>query len=301
MAAADARVHEVSFFVQRFVRLCDDVTVLFVRRQIIDVIGDHARLLVHLAVRRHDEAELVDLRKGRERGNKTDVLTFGRLDRAHTSVVRVVHVAHFEGRAVAVETAGTERGELALVREFCDRVGLIHELRELGRAEELADDRRNGTYVDEGGGRDFHGIRRRHALLDQTLQTGHADAELVLQQFAHRTHAAVAEVVDLVDGPDPVLQVEVGRNGGDDIVHRDALVVEFFHERLDELLFRGRYAHDARLRFEVHLRGLFAVVAGEQFMEELARRDELETVVPALFAVFFSSCFSSASGAVSCV
>ena len=233
MTAADARVDEMPLLVQRFVRLRDDVAVLFVRRQIVDVIGDDARRLVHLAVRRHDEAELVDLGKGRERGNKTDVLTFGGLDRAHTAVVRVVNVADFEGRAVAVEAARTERGELALVRELRDGVGLIHELRELGRPEELADDRRNGTDVDERGRRDLHGIRRRHALLDEALEAGHTDAELVLEQLADRTHAAVAEVVDLVDGADAVLQIEVGRDGGDDVVHRDALVVEFFHERLD--------------------------------------------------------------------
>ena len=74
IAAADALVHEAALFVEGFVRLRDDVAVLFVRRQIVDVVGDDARLLVHLAVRGHDEAELIDLGEGRERRDKTDVL-----------------------------------------------------------------------------------------------------------------------------------------------------------------------------------------------------------------------------------
>ena len=41
-----------------------------------------------------------------------------------------------------------------------------------------------------------------HALTDDALQTGKADAELVLQQLADRTDAAVAQVVDIVDGAD---------------------------------------------------------------------------------------------------
>ena len=115
--------------------------------------------------------------------------------------------------------------------ELCDRVGLIHELRELGRAEEFADDRRNGTDVDEPRGSDFHGVLRRHALLDETLEPRHADAELVLEKFPHRTHAAVAEVVDLVDRADAVAEVEVGGDCRDDIVLGDALIVEFIDER----------------------------------------------------------------------
>ncbi len=82
-----------------------------------------------LAVGRHDAAELIDLREGRKRGDKPDVLTFGGLDGTHTPVVRVVNVAHFKGGAVAVASAGAERGELALVRELGDGVGLVHELR----------------------------------------------------------------------------------------------------------------------------------------------------------------------------
>jgi len=62
----------------------------------------------------------------------------GRLDRADAAVVRRVHVAHFETGALARQAARPERREAALVGDFGQRIGLIHELRKLRGAEELA-------------------------------------------------------------------------------------------------------------------------------------------------------------------
>ena len=76
------------------------------------------RALGHLAVRRLDEAELVDAGEGRERRDEADVRTFRRLDRADAAVVRRVDVAHLEAGALAREAAGPERREAALVRHL---------------------------------------------------------------------------------------------------------------------------------------------------------------------------------------
>ena len=53
-----------------------------------------------LAVRSFDKAVLGYLCVCCEVGDKTDVRTFGSLDRAHSSVVRVVNVADFKGSSV---------------------------------------------------------------------------------------------------------------------------------------------------------------------------------------------------------
>ena len=53
---------------------------------------------------------------------------------------------------------------------------------------------------------------------------------------------AAAEVVDFVDRADSVLQIEVGRNSRHDIVDRNALMVEFINNGLDDFLFFGRNA-----------------------------------------------------------
>ena len=94
-----------------------DVVVLFLERAVpAHVVGDLAAL--DLAVRRLDEAVLVDARVGRQRRDQTDVRTFRRLDRADTAVVRGVNVAHLEARALAGQTARPERRETTLVRHL---------------------------------------------------------------------------------------------------------------------------------------------------------------------------------------
>ena len=111
------------------VGLGDVVLGLFHGRQIDHVVGDLA--VDDLAVRRLDEAVLVDARKGRERVDEADVRAFRRLDRADAAVVGRVHVAHFEAGTLAGQTARPKRRETTLVRDLGERVGLVHELREL--------------------------------------------------------------------------------------------------------------------------------------------------------------------------
>ena len=59
--AVDTIANESAVFVKRFVGLCDDVFVFFVRRHIYDFVGYDARRFVDLAVRSLDETVLVDL------------------------------------------------------------------------------------------------------------------------------------------------------------------------------------------------------------------------------------------------
>ena len=171
---------------------------------------DHLAVL-HLAVGRLDEAELVDPRVARERRDQADVRTFRRLNRADAPVVRRVHVAHLEAGALARQTAWPERREPPLVRDLRERVGLVHELRQLRRPEELANrghDRLRVDQVVRHGGRHF--LVDRHLFLDRPLHADQADPELVLEQLAHRAHAAVAEVIDVVH----VRRVAAAASGG---------------------------------------------------------------------------------------
>src|ERR1039458_8248504 len=131
----------------------------------------------------------------------------GRLTGADAAVVGGVHVADFEAGALAGQTAGTERRETPLVRDLRQRIGLIHELRELAGTEEFADGRHNGLGVHQvvrhGRG---HFLVDGHLLFDGALHAHQADAELVFQQFAHGAHAAVAQVIDIVDRADALAQ-----------------------------------------------------------------------------------------------
>ena len=85
------------------------------------------------------------------------------------------------------------------MRELGERVRLVHELRKLPRAEELAQSRRYRAHVDKvlrHSGRKI--LRRRHALARDALHAQQPDAQLILQQLAYRADAAVAEVVYVV-------------------------------------------------------------------------------------------------------
>ena len=152
-----------------------------------------------LAVGRLDEAVLVDPRKGGERVDQADVRAFRRLDRADAAVMRRVHVAHLEAGAFTGQTAGSKRRQAALVGDLGQRVGLVHELRKLRGAEEFAHRGSGRLGVDEVLRHHRVDLDRRHALLDRALHPEQTDAVLVLHQFAHRTHAAIAEIVDVVD------------------------------------------------------------------------------------------------------
>ncbi len=129
----------------------------------------------------------------------------------------IVNVADFERCAVAVQTAGTERRETALMRKLREGVDLIHELRQLGGTEELLDRGDHGTGVDKVGGHyDLH-ILQAHALAYDALEAGQTDADLVLQKLADAPDAAVAEMVDIVGPADAVGQTDQVADGRDHI------------------------------------------------------------------------------------
>ncbi len=65
-----------------------------------------------------------------------------------------------------------------------------------------------------------------HLLLDGALHAHQADAELVLEQLAHRAHAAVAEVVDVVDAADVAVQAHQVADDPVEVVRRQRLLVD---------------------------------------------------------------------------
>ena len=58
---------------------------------------------------------------------------------ADAAVMGRMHVAHFEAGALARQAARAKRRDATLVRDFRQRVVLVHELRQLRGAEELLD------------------------------------------------------------------------------------------------------------------------------------------------------------------
>ena len=164
--------------------------------------------LLHLAIRRFDEAVFVGACIQRQRVDQADVRTFRCFDRADATVVGRMHVAHFEAGAFARQTARSQCGDTTLVGDFRQRVGLVHELRQLRRTEELLDRSRDRLGVDQVVRHQVVGFGLDQAFLDGALDAHQTGTELVLRQFAHGTHATITEVIDVVDLAATIAQLD---------------------------------------------------------------------------------------------
>src|SRR5262249_43086856 len=117
--------------------------------------------------------------------------------------------------------------ETALVRELRERVRLVDDLRELTAAEEVVDRRADRLRVDDRARREVLLLEERHALLDRPLQLEETLAELVARELVDRAHAAVAEVVDVVELGTAVrvAQLEDELDRRDEVVLAERLLV----------------------------------------------------------------------------
>ena len=258
-AAGDQFVGQLALLVERCVGLGDDVVAFLDRRQVLDLLGDVAA--VNLAVRRFHEAVLVGARIQRQRVDQADVRAFRRFDRADAAVVRRMHVAHLEAGALAGQAARAERRDAPLVGDLRQRVGLVHELRQLAGTEELLDRGTDRLGVDQVVRHQVVGLGLGQALLDGTLDAHQAGTELVLGQFADRTDATVAQVIDVVDFATTVAQFDQDADDVDDVVVGQGC-------RADQLL-----AADAAV--ELHAadgRQVVALFGVEQAVEQRLRR-----------------------------
>ena len=81
---------------------------------------------------------------------------------------------------------------------FGQRIGLIHELRQLVRSEERIDDRRQRFGIDQVYRCKHFVVAHVHPFADRTRHADETYAELVGQLLAHCAYAAVRQVVDIV-------------------------------------------------------------------------------------------------------
>ncbi len=206
--AHDAVLLKLAFVVHGRIRLGDAINFLAIGGEVIDFFGHLPGL--HPAVRSFEEAEIIDAGKGRQRGDQADVRAFGSLHRANASVMRRMHVADFEARAIARQPAWPKRRKPAFVGQFRQRINLIHELRQLAAAKEIANHGRKRLRIDQLLGRHRLDalIKQRHALLDEAFGAGQTHAALIGEQFAHGAHATAAEMVNVIQGTFALFEAE---------------------------------------------------------------------------------------------
>ena len=104
------------------------------------------------------------------------------------------------------------------MRHLTQRVGLVHELRQLVRAKETVDHRAQRLGVDQVGRCENFVVTHIHALTDGPRHSGKPHTKLRIQLLSHRADATVAQVVDVVDICIAVHQVQQGLDDADDVV-----------------------------------------------------------------------------------
>src|ERR1700730_615723 len=134
--------------------------------------------ILHNAIRSLDKSELIDLSENGKRGDKSDIRSFRSFDRAKSAVMGIVNVAHFESCALSCKTTWSESRHTTLMRHFCKRIRLIHELRKLVCSEECINDARYGACIDKISRTDLL-IMNTHAFTDRTRHAGKSDVKLL--------------------------------------------------------------------------------------------------------------------------
>ena len=236
IAARYLRYRKAVVFVKGSICLSNNVIVLGIRGHVLDFVKYNAGFFINLAERRFNKAVFVYLCISSKVGNKTDVRAFGGFNRAHTAIVAVMYVTHLKSCTVTGKTAGTKSRKAALVSKLGKRVSLIHELRKRRRTEELFDGCNNRTDVYKSLRSDCFGVLRLngHALADNSFNSGKTDAELVLEQLADASYAAVSKVVDVVRASDTPVKVAHIVDRGEYIVNDDVFWNEFVHVLFDK-------------------------------------------------------------------
>src|SRR5262249_48883140 len=117
----------------------------------------------------------------------------------YAPVMGRMNVSHLEARAFARQSAWPQGREASLVSNFRQRISLVHELGKLRGSEELLNYRGGRFVVHQLLRHKRLDILQAHALFYRALHAHQANSELVFHQFANRTHAAVAEMIDIVN------------------------------------------------------------------------------------------------------
>ncbi len=196
LSAGDHLVYKSTLLGEWSVGLSDVVTLFDVRCQIDEVIANFS--VVYLTIRGFQKAVRVHTTVRTHGNNKTNVRTFRGLNRTHSTIVAVVNVPNLEAGSFPGKTARPQRVQSSLVGQFGQRVGLIHELGKLAGAEEFVNHGHDRLDGDQSLRSDYIHILDGHSFLYDSLHSAEAYFELVHQELAHASYAAVTQMIDVV-------------------------------------------------------------------------------------------------------
>ena len=173
----------MSILIQFFVRLRYMVIIFLIRSHVYNFVCNTRIVFIwfiNLTVRSLNKSVLVNSCVACQRVDQTDVWSFRRLNRAHTSIMGIMNISYFESGTVSGQTARSQCRKTSLMCQLTQWVVLIHKLWQLGRSEELFYRSRNRFDVDQTLWGNSLKILSCHALTNHSFQTGKTDTILVL-------------------------------------------------------------------------------------------------------------------------
>ena len=112
--------------------------------------------------------------------------------------MRIVNVTNLETGTITAQTARTKGRHTTLMRDFSQRVLLIHELAQRVGSEITIDDRRDRLRVNQVGRSEDFVVTNIHSLTHGAGHTSQTNTELVEQLLTYRTNTTVGQVVDII-------------------------------------------------------------------------------------------------------
>ena len=141
--------------------------------------------------------------------DKTDVWTFWGFDWAQTTVMRRVNVTNLKRIGVLGQTTRSQSRHAPLVGKLRQGIGLIHELRQLARREELTHHLRHRTGIHKAAGCSTLSTARFVQLfLDGRGSTKQARPHLSLQQLPDRAYTAGIEAINVIVAASTIAQFD---------------------------------------------------------------------------------------------
>ena len=184
--------------IQWRVCLSNDKFIFFVSSQIFDFFCYDTGCFIYFTIWRFNETIFIDFRIGTQRVNQTDVWTFRCFNRTHTTIVRRMYISYFEPCAFTAQTARPQCRKSSFMCQFCQRVDLVHKLRQLAGTKEFLDSSNYRTNINQTLRRYIFAVLNGHSFTNYAFHTGQTNTELVLQQFANAANAAVAQMVNII-------------------------------------------------------------------------------------------------------
>ena len=129
--------NESTIIIQRSITLSNNLAFFFFRSQICQTCIRKVYLTIfNLTIRSFNETKHINLSEHTQRRDQTNVRSFRCFNRTKTTIVSIVNVAYLKSGTLTRQTTRTKGRHTTFMRNFSQRIRLVHKLGQSIRSEE---------------------------------------------------------------------------------------------------------------------------------------------------------------------